>query len=111
MNYAQYLFCEEVEFEPTIKSASVHCSGVLIYLFDMTKLLKEAIETLRELPEEEQDAAADVLFAYISNDERHYRLRPEQAEEVRRTRRNLESGKTRIATDDEVSAFKKKSLV
>ena len=44
----------------------------------MTRLLDEAIETLRQLPEEEQDAAADVLFAYMSNDERHYGLRAHQ---------------------------------
>jgi hypothetical protein len=43
----------------------------------MSKLLKEAIEKLRELPEEEQDAVADVLFAYISSEEREYRLRPD----------------------------------
>ena len=40
----------------------------------MTKLLQEAIEALRELPEDEQDAAADVLIAYISSDERQYRV-------------------------------------
>jgi hypothetical protein len=39
----------------------------------MTQLLEEAIETLRELPEDEQDAAADAVFVYISSDERHYR--------------------------------------
>ena len=50
----------------------------------MTKLLDEAIQQLRDLPEEEQDAAADALFAYISSDERQYVLRPEQAAEVRR---------------------------
>jgi hypothetical protein len=42
----------------------------------MTKLLEEAIEQLRELPDEDQDAAADALFAYISSDERQYVLRP-----------------------------------
>jgi len=42
----------------------------------MTALLDEAIEQLRELPEDEQDAAADALFAYIASDERQYRLEP-----------------------------------
>jgi hypothetical protein len=41
--------------------------------------LEEAIEQLRELPEEEQNAAADVLFAYVSSDERHYHLQPASA--------------------------------
>jgi hypothetical protein len=40
-------------------------------LLCMTPLLEEAIETLRELPEDEQDAAADAVFVYISRDERH----------------------------------------
>jgi hypothetical protein len=49
----------------------------ICYTINMTRLLDEAIETLRDLPEEEQDAAADALFAYISSDEREYRLHPE----------------------------------
>jgi hypothetical protein len=36
----------------------------------MTRLLDEAIEKLRDLPEDEQDAAAEMLFAYIESDER-----------------------------------------
>jgi hypothetical protein len=71
----------------------------------MTKLLREAIETLRHLPEDEQDAAAGALFAYISSDERQYHLRPDQAEAVRRIKRDLKTGKTRLATDDEVAAL------
>jgi toxin ParE1/3/4 len=74
----------------------------------MTKLLQEAIETLRELPEDEQNAAADVLFAYISSDDRQYNLRPDQAEAVRRIERDLKTGKTRLATDEELASFKKK---
>ena len=78
-------------------------------LISMSQLLEEAIETLRELPEEEQDAAADALFAYISSDERQYHLRSDQAEEVRRTLRDLKSGKTRLATDAEVAELKKRA--
>jgi len=75
----------------------------------MTKLLEEAIGQLRELPEEEQDAAADALFAYIASDERQYVLRPEQVAEVRRIRHGLRSGTTRLATTQEVAALKDKS--
>jgi len=74
----------------------------------MSKLLDQAIEQLRDLPEDEQDAAADALIAYISSEERHYHLRPDQVEEVRRIRRDLKSGKTRLATDQEVTALKRK---
>jgi len=74
----------------------------------MTSLLDQAIEQLRELPEEEQDAAADVLFAYVSSEERQYHLRPQQISQVRRIRQDLRDGKTRLATDVEVSTAKKK---
>ena len=77
----------------------------------MTRLLDEAIETLRELPEDEQDAAVHALFAYISSEDRHYSLRADQAEAVRRIRRDLQTGKTRLATDDEVAQLRNKSHV
>jgi hypothetical protein len=73
----------------------------------MTKLLDEAIEQLRELPEKEQDAAADALFAYIASDERHYVLRPEQVAEVRHIRDRLHRGATRLADVDEVAAVRR----
>jgi len=38
----------------------------------MSRLLEQAIRQLRELPEDDQDLAADVLFAYLSSDEREY---------------------------------------
>jgi hypothetical protein len=75
----------------------------------MTRRLDEAIETLRDLPDDEQDAAASALFAYISSDDRQYQLRPDHAEAVRRIRRDLKSGKTRLATDDEVEALRGRS--
>jgi hypothetical protein len=75
----------------------------------MTKLLEEAINELRNIPEDEQDAAADALFAYIARDERQYRLQPDQVAEVHRIRRQLRDGTTRLATAAEVSALKKKS--
>ena len=75
----------------------------------MTKLLEEAIEQLRELPEDDQDAAADALFAFISSDERQYVLRPEQVADVRRIRDGLRTHLTRLATSDEVEATRAKS--
>jgi hypothetical protein len=72
----------------------------------MSKLLDEAIEQLRDLPKEEQNAAADVIFAYVSSDERRYHLRPRQAREVRRIKKALRKETTRLATDEEVSSVK-----
>ena len=36
----------------------------------MTKRLDEAIELVRDLPDEEQDKAAELVFIYLSTDER-----------------------------------------
>ena len=74
----------------------------------MTRLLQEAIEQLRDLPDDEQDSAADVLFAYIASDERQYHLVPHQIAEIRRIKRALGAGDTRLATDAEVSEARNK---
>lgn len=68
ISIAQYLFCEEVKFEPPIKSASVHFSDVLIYSFDMTKLLEEAVDRLRQLPASMQDSAARALIMQLEEE-------------------------------------------
>jgi hypothetical protein len=78
-------------------------------MLHMTKLLEQAIEQIRELPAEQQDAAADALFAYISNDDHDYALRPDQVAEVDRIRERLNTGKTRLATPNEVAAVRKQS--
>ena len=75
----------------------------------MTKLLEQAVEQLRELPEEQQDAAADALFAFISSDEREYLLNPKQAAEVRRIRETLHTRVARLATTNEVQAIKRRA--
>jgi hypothetical protein len=77
----------------------------------MTKLLDEAIEHLRDLPEEEQDSAAEALFAFISSDERQYRLLPHQVTEVRRIQRGLQDGATRLATDQEIERARKRARI
>jgi hypothetical protein len=74
----------------------------------MTKLLEQAVDQARELPAEGQDAAADVLFAHIANEDRHYRLSAEQVAEVKRIRERLQSGETRLAAEDEIQALWKK---
>jgi hypothetical protein len=77
----------------------------------MTKLLDEAIEHLRDLPEEEQDSAAEALFAFISSDERQYRLLPHQVSDVQRIQRALKDGTTRLATESEIERARKKSRI
>jgi hypothetical protein len=74
----------------------------------MSKLLEEAVEQARELPAEDQDAAADALFAQIANRDTRHGLSIEQVEEVKCIRARLQSGETRLTTDDEVAALWKK---
>jgi len=74
----------------------------------MTKLLAQAVEQARELPEEDQDAAAEALFTHIANRDHRYRLGVEQVEEVKRIRARLQSGETQLVTVDEASALWKK---
>jgi hypothetical protein len=74
----------------------------------MKKTLEEAIGQLRELPEDQQEAAAEVVFAYVSSDERQYHLLPHQIKEVRRIQKGLRDGTGRLASDEEVEAFKEK---
>jgi hypothetical protein len=73
----------------------------------MTKLLEDAIATIRTLPEEEQDAAADALFAYLAG-RRDYGLTEGQADEVRQIQQDLREGKLRLATDEEMAVTWKK---
>lgn len=73
----------------------------------MTKLLEKAIANVRKLPEPEQNAAAEALFAHIAGEPR-YRLTPEQIIEVKRIQRNLRAGKTHLITRRQINAFWKK---
>ena len=54
----------------------------------MTKLLQDAIEKLKELPESRQDQLARALMEVADGDQSEYHLTDEQVEEVRRRRGN-----------------------
>ena len=66
----------------------------------MTKLLEEAIATLRNLSESDQDMAAKFLLGFANPDARRYRLSDEQAAEVELAKREVREGK--IATNAEM---------
>jgi putative addiction module component (TIGR02574 family) len=74
----------------------------------MTKLLEDAIAQARKLPENEQDALAETVFAYIANSDVSYQLTEDQVEEVKRRQQALREGTSRFATDEEVAALWKK---
>ena len=63
----------------------------------MTKLLEEAIATLRTLPEDDQDMAAKFLLGFANPDAHKYRLNDRQAAEVEQAQRDVRAGK--IASD------------
>ncbi len=73
---------------------------------DMTKMMKEAIEALRGLPEERQETVARAILDYASDDERVYHLTGEERREVRAGLAEIARGE--IASDREVAAVLKR---
>jgi hypothetical protein len=65
----------------------------------MTKLLDDAVARLRELPEEEQDAMAETVFAHLAGEGARYGLSDEQVEEAKR---HLTDRNPRFLSLDEV---------
>ena len=71
----------------------------------MTNMVKEAIEALREMPEERQETIARAIIDYASHDEHVYHLTDEERGEVRAGLAEIERGE--IATDREVTTVLK----
>jgi hypothetical protein len=63
----------------------------------MTKLLEEAIATVRRLPDREQDVAAKLLFTFVNPEAAEYQLSDEQLADVEIAKREVRAGK--IATE------------
>jgi len=72
----------------------------------MTKMMREAIEVLRDLPEEQQEMIARAILDYASHDDGVYHLTDEERKEVRAGLAELERGE--IATEEEVRAVYKR---
>ena len=66
----------------------------------MNQLLEEALEQVKALPEERQQEAAQVLFAFLDQENPERYLSPEQIAEIER--RMSDDGS--YATDEEVHA-------
>jgi hypothetical protein len=66
----------------------------------MSKLLEEAIATVRELPEGDQEIVARFILAFANPDAERYGLTDSQVAEIERARREVREGK--IATDAEM---------
>lgn len=74
----------------------------------MTKPLEQDITAVRELSEEDQDAAADALFAHLASDHRRIGLTPDQVEDVKRIQDGLLTGEERLASEGEMVALWRK---
>jgi predicted transcriptional regulator len=72
----------------------------------MTKMMKEAIQVLRELPEDRQERIARAILDYASHDDAIYHLADDERAEVRAGLVEIERGE--IASDEEVQAVYKR---
>ena len=66
----------------------------------MIKLLEEAIDTVKRLPEHDQAIAAEFLLSFANPDAHRYRLSDQQIVEVELAKREVREGK--IASDAEM---------
>jgi hypothetical protein len=68
----------------------------------MTKMVQEAIEVLRDLPEDRQTTVARAILDYASHDDGPYHLTDEERKEVRTGLAEIKRGET--ASEAEVAA-------
>jgi hypothetical protein len=74
----------------------------------MTKRFEEAVERVKELPDEDQDLAAELLLMVANADSSQYRLSAAQVEEVKRIQQAVREGTATFVSDDDMAAFWKK---
>jgi hypothetical protein len=74
----------------------------------MTELLEEALSRLRQRSAADQDLAAEIIMSLLDRDVPEYCLTPEQEDDVARIQDDLKAGRTRLMTDDEVEAMRRR---
>ena len=72
----------------------------------MTKLLEQGIDAVRELPEERQNAAGELLLTVAAQNGKHSRLTAEQIKDAKKGLAQAERGE--FATDEEMAKTWKK---
>ncbi len=72
----------------------------------MTKLLRDAIERLKELPEERQNELAEMLVTAAESDLHPYQLNDEELEAVEEARAQVARGE--FASDADMAALWKR---
>ncbi len=65
----------------------------ICYVSLMTKLLEEAIERVKALPEPDQDVAAEFLLGFADSDRMRYRISDKQLREVEIAKDEARHGK------------------
>jgi hypothetical protein len=68
----------------------------------MTKLLDDAIEKVKALPEPDQDLAAELLLGFADGQRERYQLSPEQVQDVELAKQEAREGK--FAADSEMKS-------
>lgn len=69
----------------------------------MTKLLEEAVEKVKALPEADQDIAAEFLLGFADPEARQRHLSPEQIQDVELAKEDARQGK--FAGPDQMNAL------
>lgn len=69
----------------------------------MSKLLDQAIVKVQQLPEAEQDRAAELLLGFADSGQARYHLSDEQLAEVEQARQEARTGK--FANDEAMAAL------
>ena len=72
----------------------------------MIKLLEETIETVKRLPEHDQDIAAEFLLSFANPDAHRYQLSDQQVAEVELAKREVREGK--LASDAEMDEVRRR---
>ena len=70
----------------------------------MTKLLRQAIEKIREMPESDQDLAAEMLLNLAAKNQGPIRLDDEARAAIRRGIEQADRGE--FVSDEEMAAFR-----
>ncbi|MFK8251426.1 hypothetical protein [Ancylobacter terrae] len=71
----------------------------------MSTLLDEAIAKLKALPEDRQADAVALLDMFFAQGEARYVLTPEQVAEVEDTLRELDAGRMKVFSEEEMDEF------
>ena len=69
----------------------------------MTKLLEDAVEKVKALPDSYQDIAAEFLLGFVDPDAQRFQLSPEQLQDIEVAKKEAREG--RFASDGQMNAL------